>query len=461
MTNIFSTRILKLLPGTCLLTALCIDYTANAQFRRDTVFTLAEASVDTRNLPEIRRANPEHFYLSDTFALQQTNKWVKQNTVTARKLAASIALGNNYFPEIDELLRHYDLPAVYRWIPLSLSGMQYNLYGPDGRAGLWQLPLVIAVHYGLALNRDIDQRLDPEKNNRTAIHYLVDLHESFDDSTLALMAFFNGEGPVRSALKKASAVRFQNEASRMNFVYEHLPTSTRDDIYLWNYISSILPDHSPFDQKHSNGLKLASDSVQLEFPVSVSSLARLLNMSEKEIMKLNPSLTGHAIPTNGYIYLNKPSKDSLIVSMHRLQQPTDTIEHAKATQVAARLTPAESGNNVMYTVRQGDNLGRIAMQHKVTIRQIREWNNLKSDRINVGQRLVIYTKEKPPERANENPAKPAAPEPGTYVDYVVKQGDSLWSISRQFPGVTVDDIMRWNNIGERIDIGQVLKIRKQ
>jgi membrane-bound lytic murein transglycosylase D len=42
-----------------------------------------------------------------------------------------------------------------------------------------------------------------------------------------------------------------------------------------------------------------------------------------------------------------------------------------------------------YTVRRGDNLSTIAHRHGVSVQQLRQWNNLRSNRLNIGQRLKI------------------------------------------------------------------------
>ncbi len=461
---IFSVRFPKFFALTLLSCFLFTGNQVKAQFIRDTVFRMALTATASKTYPPVKITNPRSFYLDDSFSVAQTKKWIDRNVVNPKTLSAAIALGNNYFPEIDDLIRQHNLPLFYKWIPLCLSGMQYNFYGPDGRAGLWQLPHLVATRYRLLLNHEFDQRLDPALNTSIAIQYLADLQASFgDDAALALLAFFNSEGSVRAALTKTATMRFKDEAVRMNFIYDQLPVSTRDDIFLWNYVAALL-DEVPFVQKHPNGLLTSQDSVLIENPTLIISVALLLKIPEQEILAYNPALHGNKIPAGVSIFLPKEKRDSLVAKIDQLQQQQDSILQAKVVAVEKKTqTQPENTFNIMYTVRQGDNLGRIAMDHQVSIRQLKEWNNLKSDRINVGQQLIIYTKE----QVKITTPKPSSTlkqeklEPGTYTEYTVKQGDSLWSISQQFPGVTVEDIMRWNTIGERIDIGQLLKIKKQ
>ncbi|MBX2966850.1 MAG: LysM peptidoglycan-binding domain-containing protein [Cyclobacteriaceae bacterium] len=466
MRSIFLTRVSHIFFA-CFLTLQLCTSKASAQYSRDTVFTLAQKAIAPSAYPEVKRTAPATFFLNDSFSVIQTQKWIGRKAVNPKTLAASLALGNNYFNEIANTLEANGLPLSYKWIPLCLSGMQHNLYGPDGRAGLWQLPHLVAVRYGLQLKPGFDQRLDPQQNTRVAIRYLANLRAEFGDEHLALLAFFNGEGSVRAAASHMAAMRFKDEYSRQVFLYEQLPHSTRDDIFLWNYLTGLFPDNIvPVHITHPNKLNLTKkDSTQLEQSVTLDVLAKLLNITKTEILSSNPSITGNRIPKDVSIFLSRETNDSLITQIQTLQAKQDSIKQvqAKAKQVVKTVKPPENRFNTMHTVRQGDNLGRIAIQYGVSLQQLKEWNNLKSDRINVGQQLIVYTKEpvnnKTPEKIS-TPAKTTL-EPGTYTEYTVKQGDSLWSISRQFPGVTIDDIMRWNNIGERIDIGQVLKIKKQ
>ncbi|MBX2970326.1 MAG: LysM peptidoglycan-binding domain-containing protein [Cyclobacteriaceae bacterium] len=464
MSSTFSTRTVHIFFACFLTLQLCIQK-ASAQFSRDTVFTLALSAVSPTSYPELKLPEPKTFLLKDSFSLIETRMWMARKAVNSSSLTATIALGNNYLTDITRLLTTHNLPLSYQLIPLCLSGMQYNFYGPDGRAGLWQLPHLVAIRYGLVLKPGFDQRLDPDKSTRAAIRYLADLRTEFGDDTLALLAFFNGEGAVRAALSKTASMRFKDASSRQVFIFSQLPSSTRHDIFLWNYLTGIFPDNNiPTNIIHPNNLSLTKrDSTQLEQSINADVLAKLLNVSKTEILASNPSITGNRIPKDVTIFLSKQTNDSLITQIQSAQAKQDSIRQAvKIKQPVKVSKPPENYHNTMHTVKQGDNLGRIAMQYGVSLQQLKEWNNLKSDRINVGQQLIVYTKEpvknKTPEKATPTPT---VLEPGTYSEYTVKQGDSLWSISRQFPGVTVEDIMRWNNIGERIDIGQVLKIKKQ
>ncbi|EAE2137440.1 1,4-beta-N-acetylmuramoylhydrolase [Listeria monocytogenes] len=114
-------------------------------------------------------------------------------------------------------------------------------------------------------------------------------------------------------------------------------------------------------------------------------------------------------------------------------------------------------NAKVYTVAKGDSLWRIANNNKVTIANLKAWNNLKSDFIYPDQKLKVSAGS----TTNTNTAKPSTNNPSnsTVKTYTVKKGDSLWAISRQYK-TTVDNIKAWNKLtSNMIHVGQKLTIK--
>lgn len=124
-------------------------------------------------------------------------------------------------------------------------------------------------------------------------------------------------------------------------------------------------------------------------------------------------------------------------------------------------TPADSLNFNEYVVGQGDHLNSIAKKFNVTVEDIKKWNDLDSETLKYGTTLKIIKStdndvavaqvktQKPEKKVNYK----------TESIYVVKKGDSLYSISQKIPGVTVADLKKWNGIsGKNIQPGMKLKI---
>ena len=110
-----------------------------------------------------------------------------------------------------------------------------------------------------------------------------------------------------------------------------------------------------------------------------------------------------------------------------------------------------------YTVRKGDNLGKIAAKHGITVDQLKELNNLTDNNIMVGQSIVVPGDG---EQAATKPAKAEREKPRT-TTHTVRSGETLGAIAEKY-GTTVSAIKRASGIkSDRISIGQKLTIPKK
>ncbi|MDG2431864.1 LysM peptidoglycan-binding domain-containing protein [Flavobacterium sp.] len=119
---------------------------------------------------------------------------------------------------------------------------------------------------------------------------------------------------------------------------------------------------------------------------------------------------------------------------------------------------------IFYTVQKGDNLSNIAKKFGASVESLKEWNDLPTAAINLGSQLIV-AKDEIAITTNavavsafkvKNTSKTTVKEA---ADYYVKKGDSLFSIAKKYPGITVSDIKKWNDIkGESIKPGMKLKI---
>ena len=122
-------------------------------------------------------------------------------------------------------------------------------------------------------------------------------------------------------------------------------------------------------------------------------------------------------------------------------------------------TYVEQPDRIRYRVRSGDYLGKIAERYGVGVSQIKRWNGLKSNNLRIGQRLTIYPKN-PVSSSSQNTVAKTTTKNNVKI-YTVKNGDSLWTISQKFPGVTVQNIKNWNDISSnKLQPGMKLKVSK-
>ena len=116
--------------------------------------------------------------------------------------------------------------------------------------------------------------------------------------------------------------------------------------------------------------------------------------------------------------------------------------------------------NIEYTVQKGDNLGTISKKFGTDIADLKEWNHLSDNNIAFGKKIIVAKNEIALNTSNASVASfKKNNKADLQHDYFVKKGDSLFSIAKQYPGVTVSDIKKWNDINaEEIKPGMKLKI---
>jgi membrane-bound lytic murein transglycosylase D len=144
-----------------------------------------------------------------------------------------------------------------------------------------------------------------------------------------------------------------------------------------------------------------------------------------------------------------------------LQVVDPGLECAAMVAVA---TPALK--DIQYEVKKGDNLGNISKKFGTSMLDLKQWNNLHNNNLTVGNTLIVAKNEIAIVTNNATVSSFKKKEIATTSsknadsDYLVKKGDSLFSISKQYPGVTVSDLKKWNNItGEDLKPGMGLKIK--
>jgi membrane-bound lytic murein transglycosylase D len=145
-----------------------------------------------------------------------------------------------------------------------------------------------------------------------------------------------------------------------------------------------------------------------------------------------------------------------------------TIQQGSSLRVANKeldkkeeLAVAPELKNIEYVVQKGDNLGIIAKKFGTSLVDLKQWNNLTDNNIALGSTLVVAKNELAITTNNPTAAtfmkKDNSKKMG--AEYYVKKGDSLYSISKKYPGVTISDLKKWNDIrGEELKPGMKLKI---
>jgi len=134
----------------------------------------------------------------------------------------------------------------------------------------------------------------------------------------------------------------------------------------------------------------------------------------------------------------------------------NTVTASASSKAKTRAIATKRGN---YVVRRGDNLWTIARSFSTTVSTLKRANGLRSNRLKIGQKLYIPNSSS---AATKQAVKEAGKVKSQLVQYKVRSGDNLYSISRKF-GVKVSDLCQWNAISSKTTIyaGQKLKVYVQ
>jgi|GEM_PF-583941 membrane-bound lytic murein transglycosylase D len=410
----------------------------------------------------------------------------------AKSLEAVLGMAAYHGPMIDRVLTLRKMPLLLRHLPIALSAMNPGAVSEHGASGLWQLNHHVALRYGLVCNQWVDERRDVVKSTKAALHYLGDLHQLYGDWWLAVAAFVTSPPAVNSALSRSGG------SKDLRILYGLLPNSLRDYIPAFAAASYVAHYQKALGFSPLSVLSPpASDHISLRIPVGFQTLSEVLKVPEAKLRELNPvcrmeMLPGLDVPVQvcvpaGYGIKFQSLQDSVYAVEGRkavaiatdpvippAEAETNSTNKSTSSSVSASTTPKAAFTPpagqvpMVYTIQPGDVLGTIAEKHGVGLNQLMAWNGLKSTKIKAGDKLTLYVpKSKSPSISPPNPTpntpKASAPNPkttssGAFVWYTVKPGDNLWAISKKYPGVTDQDIMKLNGISADIKPGMKIKI---
>jgi len=157
-----------------------------------------------------------------------------------------------------------------------------------------------------------------------------------------------------------------------------------------------------------------------------------------------------------------------VASNDTIAPMTPSVAATSAATPVATQTPTPVENSIeteVYIVKKGDTLSKIASKNKMTVAQIKSVNNLKSDSIRIGQKLILNKSANPTVASSASTTKAPAASANKKVDpnaitYTVKSGDTLGAISKKY-GVSVDTLMKNNSMTDarKLRVGQVLYIK--
>lgn len=433
-----------------------------------------------------------------------------------KKISYYLERGKKYIPLIKEIFNKYNIPNEFIFLPIIESHFNIRAVSPAGAAGLWQFMPQTARMYGLTINKWIDERYDVEKSTIAAALYLKDLYGIFEDWTLALASYNTGEGVIIRKINKYGGLNFWD-------IDEYLSRETRN--YVPNFLATVSIVREMLDREHFDYRHMEFEILRVNKPVSLKYIASLIGYPVDVLKKMNPHLKkGVTPPYEGEynIYVPKGYKETIKVALEKStfeKYPTlreytvkkgdslskiakkfgTTVSYLRKVNdlensilIAGSVLKVPSfimaypdyydgiidlsedviytPKGIIYKVKRGDTLGKIAKKFRVSISAIKRWNRI-NGYIYPNQRIIIYKKVKYRNINNrvvikrniaylKKKVKKRKPT-YRYIFYRVKRGDSLLKIAKKYK-VTVKEIKKWNRLNSNvIKVGQKITIIKR
>jgi membrane-bound lytic murein transglycosylase D len=400
------------------------------------------------------------------------------------------------------------LPLELALLPIVESAFQPYARSHAGAMGIWQFIGATGRRYGLRQTYWYDGRRDIVRATQAAFEYLERLYDVMDgDWLLAVAAYNTGEGKVRRARARNRA-----RGKPTDFFSLRLPAETRAYVPRLLAISKMVGD----PQAYGITLDPIDDEpyfrrVDIGSQIDLGRAAEMAGISYNEMMLLNPGFMRHATDPNGPHELLVPAEsvpafqqalaalppeERMVWSMHEVASgdtlsgiaqhygvsveslrvangmdghilqvgqelrvpgsltPDELAELSPAVRAGIRRALRDRAPGGIYRVRRGDSLWTIARRHRVSLSKLMRRNGLgKKSVLRPGQKLVIPGRHITPARAI---TPVAGPPPNVYV---VRSGDSLWTIARRYR-LSTDELARWNGIdkGATLYPGQTLRL---
>lgn len=279
---------------------------------------------------------------------------------------------------------------------------------------------------------------------------------------LNVVPFYQGEQHFLRLPKDKIATFLSNEDK----IYAYVKHESEFKTIPTRLAMKIAPKGKPVRDTQSLEVSKDIEFYKVKKGDNLGSIADKYNVNISDLKKWN-NLKSNAIALGKTLKI----KSDIDSSVKAVKEPKTlpVIEKNTGEAIAsADDSDKVSIQTVEYVVAAGDNLGSIAKKFGTTIADLKTLNDLTSNNIGLGKTLVvskIVTEIQEPVSTavasnSVDSFKKKAPSAKTMSeDYYVKKGDSLYSISKKYPGVTISDIKKWNGIkDEDIKPGMKLKI---
>lgn len=354
-----------------------------------------------------------------------------------------------YRPMMERILAEEGVPLDLVALAQAESAFIPRAISRAKARGLWQFISSRGAEYGLRQTWWIDERSDPEKSTRAAARHLSDLYKEFGDWNLAMAAYNSGPVRVEQALKKTGATTYWelldkkalpketmnyvptilamaiigrdpekygfnvtpapplatervalNQATDLRVIAEAIgvPVDSLKDLNPHVLRWTTPPNDPEFELIIPKGYAESFTDKVASLPESERVLWRHHDVKKNETLSVIARQYGVTVDDLTKAN-NLSAKKSLLVGQSLLIPMSGAAKVAAATAASSTPKPAARTTNTTtaaapktassYTVRKGDTLSEIATKFSVSVTELKKWNKLTSNRLNIGQKLAI------------------------------------------------------------------------
>ena len=392
----------------------------------------ADAAVKAKAEAELRQTHSDLPLIINDYVAGYINFFTNTNK-GRNTLVNGWQRAGRYREMIFRILKEEGVPQDLFYLAQAEAGFHPVAVSRVGARGMWQFMHYTAPLYDLKKNWWMDERQDPEKSTRAAARHLKDLYNQFGDWWLAMAAYNSGAGNVQRAVQRTGYDDFW-ELYKRNV----LPKETK------NYVPIIVAMTIVAKNPAQYGLNdvaieppLEPDVVRTDYAVDLRLVAEAVDAPVEDISELNPALIRRVTPRDAEYDLKLPHGTE-----YRFEEAMAAIPVDK--RVAWRY----------HKVAEGETLSAVAKKYRVSESAIGQANNLESDEIKAGSKLVI------PASSKLNMASTGGSYAKKPTRYKVRKGDTVLSVADDF-GVPADRLRKWNRLkGNTLRAGRSLVIYK-
>ncbi len=390
-----------------------------------------------------------------TYADSAVHAWIERWTTVERDaFRGMLALWQEQRPFIEAQLSVAGLPRELALLPVALSGMD-PLHRDLRGAGIWSLPHAVAVRHGLRVSDEVDSRHQPVLSTFAAIKQFSALAKEFTAKDMQALAMACGPAnAVRAQQRLPGSTALKDLVTQVDEADRHIVPRWMAALYLVDHIAAL-------------GMKPlvlaplpATDTCRTVRALPRALMTASLPVDPALFAWFSPTLVGRTIPAGTQLILPKGLCQRLAFITDSLQAQVIAAAPASVPMEEETEERSPDGRETIYhRVVAGDVLGRIAQRYGVTVSELRRWNEIKGDQIDVGEVLTLHVMpsvKRREDRGEDGPARSTPVEGHTW--YTVKRGDSLYGIAKRHAGISADSLMRFNKIGPDIRPGQRIKI---